>query len=632
MPSLHNLLYSKRPEVKTLLDIALVLSVLPHLFVMKFFMIIYLLMALVFIVKKQKYSITPYVFMLIGIVLIAINFFDDYNFSDLSKMSFFISLISALLLYVVTLQKLTGVINIYLKISPILLMLLSFFFFDSISMLLYSISVFFIFIMMYIWSRMDALLIDVLKKTSQLFLLSMPSVIIMFLVFPRISFDTAEFGFRGETYTTSGYDGTMEVSSNEIRLTDKIIMEVSFEDENISDDSLYFRGSILSEQIGLEWREPITFKPKDNLERRSRFSSYDVTLYPHADRWIYSLDLPLLTPSKAKRRGDFVLRSYKNIYEKKRYELKSALSYKLTTPNTQHYLNIDKTQYPKTENYLKDTANKTDEEKIKELVSLFQDQNLSYTLKPQKIDKKNFTDSFLFEGKNGYCVHFASAFASSARLIGIPSRVITGFKPSKENMMNNYLVVKARDAHAWVELYTKESGWVRFDPTSYASQILGNETNTQQLQEKNTFFSTLNLYYMYMKYTIENWILDYNRLKQLEILDTLINDFIFLMKFLLVLLGSFVLFFLLYLNIKKSKPKSSIDLEMKILLKVLKNKNIIKKEDESMQAFLQRVEMQLGISLKNVDKYYHLLKYSKNKKVDEQKMLKEEISKVLEKL
>ena len=634
MRFLHTLLYSKRPSSKTLLDIALVLSALPHLFVMKFFMIVYLLVALIFIIKKDKYTLTPYIFMLIGIIIIAINFFDDYNFSDLSKMSFFISLISTLLLYVVTLQKLTDVINIYLKISPILLMLLSFFFFDSISMLLYSISVFFVFTMMYIWSRMDALFIDVLKKTSQLFLLSLPSVIIMFLLFPRISFDKAEFGFRGETYTTSGYDGTMRVSSNEIKLTDKLIMEVSFEDANISDDSLYFRGSTLSVYNGLEWQEALSFKPDGSLERRSNFISYNLTLYPHANHWIYALDLPLLTPSKATRSSDFVLRSNKKIYEKKRYQLKSALSYKLSSNKLQHYLNIDKMQYPRTTKVLTDMlpSKSSEQEKIKHLVNFFQDQNLSYSLKPIGINETSFTDSFLFEGKTGYCVHFASAFATSARIMSIPSRVVTGFKPDKENMINNYLVVKSRDAHAWVELYTQKDGWVRFDPTAYASQILNKDTSTEQFQQNSTIFNTLNLSFMYVKYTIENWILDYNRLKQLDILNKLITDLIFLIKFVLVLLGVFVLFFLLSLVIKKSNSKDGITLEMQKLFKVLKKKGLIKKEDESMQAFLQRAQRELDISFSSIDRYYHLLKYSKNPKEYELSTLEMEIKKVKNKL
>jgi len=634
MKFLHNLLYSKRPSSKTLLDIALVLSIIPHLFVAKFFMLIYLMIALVFILKKQKYKFTPYLFMVIGLVVIMLNFFDNYNFSNLSRMSFFLSFLSTLLLYVVSLQKLTGTINIYLKISPILLMLLSFFFFDSITMLLYSITVFFIFTLLYIWSRMDAIFIDVLKKTSQLFLLSLPSVIIMFLVFPRISYDKADFGFKEDTYAVSGYDGEMHVGAKEIRLSDKIIMEVSFEDANISDDSLYFRGSTLSFIDTPEWKKLPSFTPKDTLQWRQNIIKYDITLYPHAQQWVYSLDIPTMMPSHTLRAGDFTLSARKKVYKKQRYEIESSLAYKLTTTNLEPYLEVNATKNQYTKKALNKliSLNATQKEKVKSLVAFFQDQNLSYTLKPQNIDEQNFADTFLFEGKNGYCVHFASAFATGARLLGIPSRVVTGFKPSKGNMMNNYLLVRARDAHAWVELYTQESGWVRYDPTKYASQVLDSLEEQTQLQDEKGVLDTLNLYFMYLKYTIENWILDYNRLKQLDILNNLLSDAIYLLKFFLALLGIFALLFILFLNIQKSSSKDAITLEMQKLLRLLKKKNIIKQDDETMEVFLQKAQKSSGISMRAISKYYHILKYSQNKKGYSIKTLQEEIQNLKKRL
>jgi len=634
MRFLNNLLYSKRPSSKTLLDIALILSILPHLFMMKFFMIFYLLFAIIFIVKQKKHSFTPYIFMLLGIVLIIINFFDDYNFSNLSKMSFFISLISTLLVYVVTLQKLTGVINIYLRISPVLLLLLSFFFFDTITMLLYSSFVFFAFVLMFIWVRMDAPFIEVLKKTSQLFLLSAPSVIILFLVFPRISFDKAEFGFRGDTYTTSGYDGVMHVSSKEIRLSQKMIMEVSFNDTNISDDALYFRGSTLSHYNNFQWQRPEHFTAQDNLVKRQDFITYNITLYPHADHWIYALDMPLVTPPRSQRDGDFTLRTKKKIYEKKRYQLRSALKYKLTTKILDQYLEIDQTQASAISQLFKDLIPQdvSNKEKASLLVKFFQNQNLSYTLKPLNIDEKNFTYTFLSKGKNGYCVHFASAFASSARVLGIPSRVVTGFKPHKDSMMNNYLLVKASDAHAWVELYFEDDGWVRYDPTKYASQTLDTLQDNAQLGKKDGIFDYINLSYMYVKYTIENWILDYNRIKQMDILNKLLSDIIYFLKFAFSLLASFALLFLLYLNLKKSNSKDALTLEMDKLMKLLREKNIEKKDDETMEHFLNRVEQNLNISLFEINKYYHILKYSKNEKGYKIRILKKKIQMLKDKL
>jgi len=63
----------------------------------------------------------------------------------------------------------------------------------------------------------------------------------------------------------------------------------------------------------------------------------------------------------------------------------------------------------------------------------------------------------------GYCEQFATSMAVMARTIGIPSRVVLGFAPGTP--YNEGIVVRDRDAHAWVELWMPTQGWVRFDPT-----------------------------------------------------------------------------------------------------------------------------------------------------------------------
>lgn len=69
--------------------------------------------------------------------------------------------------------------------------------------------------------------------------------------------------------------------------------------------------------------------------------------------------------------------------------------------------------------------------------------------------------------RTGYCEQFAAAMAVMARTVNIPSRVIWGFTPGEvlEDDQGQYVVVKERNAHAWVELWIEPVGWVRFDPT-----------------------------------------------------------------------------------------------------------------------------------------------------------------------
>ncbi len=628
MKFLKQLLNTKAPSSQRLLDIAIILSIIPHLFVMKFFMYLYCAVALAFIFKKQKYASDRYILMGIGLVLILVSFFNNYNFSNFSRMQFFVSLVSSLLIYAVSLQKLTGVINVYLKISPALLMLLSFFFFESITMLLYSIFTLFVFVLLNIWSRMDAKLIDVLKKTSQLFVLSLPAVVILFLVFPRISFQKAEFGFQADSYISSGYDGTMKVSLDNVRLSNRVVMEVSFKDKIPLDNELYFRGSTLYKEDGLEWKRASKGEVRDRLAAIDDLIDYDVSIYPHGNNWVYTLGMPLYAVNKTNLNGDFTLNSQKPVFERKKYNLRSALSYRLYTQKLSEALKVDTQKSERTYNALKDirVMDISDAKKASYLMSFFMEQNLSYTLRPKELDLEDFTDSFLFDSKKGYCVHFASAFAKSARILGIPSRVVTGFKSNKENMMRNYLVVKASDAHAWVELYLDDMGWVKFEPTATAARNLDEMQNAQEQQKKeNTLFQRANLYFMYVKYVINNWVLDYNRLKQLSILNKLLNDTIYLMKFVLAIFALIFVSFLLYINIKSSTCKDKIICEMNRVTKRLEKYDLVKKESETMKRFLQRAQKELDISLLKISEIYHRLKYAKNTQELDLKELKDEI-------
>ena len=86
---------------------------------------------------------------------------------------------------------------------------------------------------------------------------------------------------------------------------------------------------------------------------------------------------------------------------------------------------------------------------------------------------------FLFVRKEGYCEYFASAMAVMLRSIGIPSRVATGFQSGYFNEVSGLNVVRASDAHAWVEAWIEATStdvgpegagsWITFDPTPPAS-------------------------------------------------------------------------------------------------------------------------------------------------------------------
>lgn len=73
-------------------------------------------------------------------------------------------------------------------------------------------------------------------------------------------------------------------------------------------------------------------------------------------------------------------------------------------------------------------------------------------------------EDFVFNRKQGHCEYFASALALMLRGVGIPARLISGFKGAEYNDKTRNLEVRALHAHAWVEAYV-DGGWVTLDPT-----------------------------------------------------------------------------------------------------------------------------------------------------------------------
>jgi len=72
---------------------------------------------------------------------------------------------------------------------------------------------------------------------------------------------------------------------------------------------------------------------------------------------------------------------------------------------------------------------------------------------------------FLFRRRRGHCEYFASSMAVLLRTVGIPSRIITGFRGAQFNEVNSTYIVRASDAHSWVEAFIPGAGWTTFDPT-----------------------------------------------------------------------------------------------------------------------------------------------------------------------
>ena len=97
----------------------------------------------------------------------------------------------------------------------------------------------------------------------------------------------------------------------------------------------------------------------------------------------------------------------------------------------------------------------------------------AYTLKLSGKPGDDPLAHFLFETHAGHCEYFASAMTIMLRTLGIPSREVNGFLPGEYNDLAGDYIVRASDAHSWVEVYFPGTGWVTFDPTPAAIENFG---------------------------------------------------------------------------------------------------------------------------------------------------------------
>ncbi len=89
----------------------------------------------------------------------------------------------------------------------------------------------------------------------------------------------------------------------------------------------------------------------------------------------------------------------------------------------------------------------------------------SYSLENRPASSPDPLADFLFETRAGHCEYFATALAVTLRVVGIPSRVVNGFRRGEYNAWSGYFIVRSSDAHSWVEAYLPGAGWVDLDAT-----------------------------------------------------------------------------------------------------------------------------------------------------------------------
>ena len=110
-------------------------------------------------------------------------------------------------------------------------------------------------------------------------------------------------------------------------------------------------------------------------------------------------------------------------------------------------------------------------------IELYLSSHFGYTLQLGNRVPRDPLAYFLFERQQGHCEYFASSMAIMLRTLGIPSRIVNGFRGGEFNELTGNYVLRGRDAHSWVEVYFPGQGWVSFDPTPPASGVVHSQWN-----------------------------------------------------------------------------------------------------------------------------------------------------------
>ncbi len=159
------------------------------------------------------------------------------------------------------------------------------------------------------------------------------------------------------------------------------------------------------------------------------------------------------------------------------------------------YVEKEYLQLPKNNEYLKTMvepiiANAYDDYAIADSIRKYLRDNTECTDYPGAVPSgRDFVNYFLRENKRGYSPHYAATATLMLRAAGVPARYVEGFilTPEtfdglEENEDGNFVIdVTDKEAHAWVEIYSKNYGWISVEVTpGFYNDTLSGPSDTEE--------------------------------------------------------------------------------------------------------------------------------------------------------
>ncbi|MGI8560171.1 MAG: transglutaminase TgpA family protein [Luteimonas sp.] len=310
---------------------------------------------------------------------------------------------------------------------------------------------------------------------GRLVAIGLPLALAAFWLFPRIG--TPLWGVPERALARPGLSDRMAPGEwIDILTDDSPALRATFSGPEPRREDMYWRGPVLSDFDGRAWTQSGWLRnlpPAEIVPSTPRYD-YMLEVEPTDRRQLVALELPLTTPEGVQRLLDHGLFAARPLSTLTRWQMRSAppraFEPALKVTLRQHALRLPEGYNPRTlalaRRWRADAgAGVAADAAIVERAMQWIRGEFAYTLETPLLGR-NSVDEFLFEQKAGFCEHFSSSFTVLMRAAGIPARVVTGYVGGYRNAYGGYWLVRRSDAHAWVEVWLPERGWVRVDPTA----------------------------------------------------------------------------------------------------------------------------------------------------------------------
>lgn len=379
-----------------------------------------------------------------------------------------------------------------------------------------------------------------LRIASHLALQAVPLTVVLFILFPRLTAPLWNLGLDSRQAMTGISDSMEPGAISDLAVSGELAFRVRFAGAPPPAAQRYWRGPVLWEMDGRRWSAAQVAAPLPaRLETVADVIDYEIVLEPTQQKWLFALDVPVTTPAEAVRNADLQLVAQQPITALKRYPVRSALTYQTapaTAPERARALQLPRNLTLRMRELVADWRSRAvdDWALVQEALAFFHRESFYYTLQPPRLGA-NPTDAFLFETKQGFCEHYASAFALLMRIGGVPARVVLGYLGGEPNRLSGHWSVWQSDAHAWAEVFIDGRGWVRVDPTavidptridnSGATRLLGaGQSMRFNLDQANMLAQLMRNWRLFgdtVNAAWQNWVLDFSAADQLALLDQL---------------------------------------------------------------------------------------------------------------